>query len=105
MFEVFVESVFSSTLNRVAHKRRAPTSEDAPDTLSFANLFPRFPVALVEVRVDLTTTLDQIKWSDGRMCCALIRCQCHEHSVDFVRTTYAGKDTSDCACGIVFSRV
>lgn len=83
MFEIFVEPIFTSTLDRVANKGRTPTSEDATDALCLSNLFPCFPVAFVEVRINLTTTFDQVKGSDGRMCRALTCYQYHKHSIDF----------------------
>jgi len=60
VFEIFVEAVFAGTLDGITNEGRAPASKDATNSFCFSNLFPCFPIAFVEVWVDLTTTLDQV---------------------------------------------
>lgn len=60
MFEIFVETILASTLYRVANESWAPTGEDPSQTLRAVDLAPGFEVALVELRVDLTTAFDKI---------------------------------------------
>lgn len=78
VFEIFVEAVFASTLDGIANEGRAPTGEDTANPLCSSNLFPCFPIAFVEVWVDLATALDQVKWSDGGMSGTLLQCQYYE---------------------------
>ncbi|RJE16465.1 hypothetical protein PHISCL_11198 [Aspergillus sclerotialis] len=49
MFEVFVEAVLASTLDRVANKRGTPAGEDPTETFRSVDQSPSLEVALVEV--------------------------------------------------------
>jgi len=72
VLEVFVEAVFAGTLHGVTHEGRAPTSEDTSKAFTSVNLAPCLDVALVELRVDLSSALDEIERSHSRVSCTLL---------------------------------
>lgn len=55
VLEALVETVFASTLHRVADESRGPAEEDAAKAFFGVDHLPGLPVGLVETRVDLTT--------------------------------------------------
>jgi len=55
----------------VSKESRAPSREDTTHPLSTTNLPPGLEVALIHLRIDLTTAFDQIQRRHGRMCNAL----------------------------------
>jgi hypothetical protein len=57
----FAPSIFKSTLRTVSKERRTPSSIDTAETLRTTNQSPRLEVALVESRINLSTTFDQIQ--------------------------------------------
>lgn len=67
MFEVLVETILAGSLNRVTNKGGTPASKDSTDAFSTSNQTPRLEVALVQVRIDLSTTFDQIERGDSSM--------------------------------------
>jgi hypothetical protein len=67
LFEVFVETVFEGALSRISKERRTPTGEDAPDPFSAEDLTPGLDITRIELRVDLSASLDQIKRCDSSM--------------------------------------
>ncbi len=69
----FISSIFETTLDGVTSESRTPASKDSSDTLSPADLSPGLDIALVKIRVDLTSALDEIEWSNSCMCRALGR--------------------------------
>lgn len=71
VLEVFISSVFETTLNGVTGECGTPASKYSSHTLSPADLSPGFKITLVEIRIDLTSTLDEIERSNSCMCCAL----------------------------------
>ena len=73
VFEVLVEPIFGGSLHRVAKEGWGPTCEDPTNTFSAADQAPCLNVALIQVGVDLSTTLDQIERGNRGMRGALSR--------------------------------
>ena len=68
VLEVFVEAVFARALYRVTEKGWTEACEDTAETFSPCNDSPGLEIALVELRVDLTTAFDEIEGSDCGVC-------------------------------------
>lgn len=65
LFEVFIPTVLEGTLRRVTNQRGAPTGEDAAYALGAVDFAPGLDIALVQLRVDLTASFDEIERGDG----------------------------------------
>lgn len=65
VLEHLVEAVFTHPLKAVAHECWGPAEEDAPNTLFAVDRLPGAEVAGVELRVDLSSGLDEIERDDG----------------------------------------
>lgn len=51
----------------IAKKRGTPTSDHAAQTLGYTNLAVRLHVALIELRINLTATFDQVQGRNSRV--------------------------------------
>ena len=72
MLEIFVEAILAGTLYRVADECWAPTSKDSSESLASIDLAPGLYIAFVQVRVDLSSALDEIEGSYGCVSGALV---------------------------------
>ena len=66
LLEVLIPAILEGTLGGITEQGRAPTGEDATDTFGAVNDTPALKVALVDLRVDLTASLNEI---EGRYSC------------------------------------
>lgn len=71
MLEELVSTILKGTLNRITDESWAPASEDSSDAFSPTNLSPGLEITLIELRIDLTSTLDEVKRSYSCVCWAL----------------------------------
>lgn len=65
VLEVFVEAIFAGALHRVTNEGWTPTSEDTSKPFTSVDLAPRLQVALIQIRVDLSSAFDEIEGSHG----------------------------------------
>lgn len=67
ILEHFVESVLSSSLQRVAHERGRPAEENPAEPFTFVNLGPGLEIGFIKRRIDLPTGFHEIEGCDGRV--------------------------------------
>lgn len=109
LFEVLVPPILEGSLGRISKECGAPASEDAADALCAVYLTPGLEIARVQLGVDLTAGLDEIKWRDGGVGETLFiyRCQLHglQRRVSIVSRvigmTYTCQQTAKGTGGIV----
>lgn len=76
VFEVFIEPVLASALERITDERWGPSEKDAAQAFFGVNGAPGREIGRIDLGVNLTTTLDEIQRGDGG-----VRWSCFEYLV------------------------
>ena len=104
MFEELIPSIFQGSLDGVTHERRAPPSENATNALGVTDLLPGFHIAFVQIRINLTSTFNQVQRCNGCMCRSLDRGQSGQLNKTQQQTHTSERSAND-ACCVVFRRI